>query len=305
MRYAEVIKIREDITTLLYAIEFKFLNFKTSENSGVFVASHQSSNLINIPIPGEIVEIHDSINANSNTNSYSISYYYTKIISIRNSISNNSISGLTTKAKVKLDKKFDILTTKKELSEGDLLLQSRFGSYLLQSTTNDTSPWSSGKYGDPIVVLGVSKDTTFNINKVESAIYITSTQDVNLKLGSDRYNLNTVTFKTAPAGKQIIITSDRLILNTNNKEILISSKTNIALSAKKSISIESGDIIALDATSINLGQVATSPAVKGDELFSILLDAFNRINGALTAPSLLTDILPRLQTILSTKVKIE
>ena len=122
--------------------------------------------------------------------------------------------------------------------EGDILYEGRWGNSIRVGSTVKNTPnnWSTtGSNGDPIMILrngqGVQTEegwipTVEDINNDDSSIYQTSTQKIPLKASSTSYN----SYKTTPttpdqyAGKQVIITSGRLVFNTTENHLLLSSK---------------------------------------------------------------------------------
>lgn len=101
-------------------------------------------------------------------------------------------------------------------------------------------------------------------------------------------------------GKQIIITSDRLVFNAREDSIF-SSDSTIAFATNKDfhINTDSGTNgkVAINSPKIHLGKVsnnndlANNPAVKGDEMESLLNDILDHLN------TLYTVVLPVLHQI--------
>ena len=101
-------------------------------------------------------------------------------------------------------------------------------------------------------------------------------------------------------GKQVIITSDRLIFNAR-EDTIFSSNSTIAFSTNKDFHINtnsnSSGKFAVNSPNIHLGIVksdkslANNPAVKGQELEQLLTDILNHLN------KLYTTVLPLLNQI--------
>ena len=101
-------------------------------------------------------------------------------------------------------------------------------------------------------------------------------------------------------GKQVIITSDRLIFNAR-EDTIFSSDSTIAFSTNKDFHINtnnnSSGKFAVNSPKIHLGIVksdkslANNPAVKGQELEQLLTDILNHLN------KLYTTVLPLLNQI--------
>jgi hypothetical protein len=120
-------------------------------------------------------------------------------------------------------------------------------------------------------------------------------------------NIKIGTFSTNLSGKQIVMSSDRIVLNAKEKEIALSSKNGISISSKGGIVLESSKDITLEATTINLGFPAVYSAVNGEQLELILnaiVQAFNTVPvvGSAAAAAISTVIAPGLFK--STKVKL-
>jgi len=169
---------------------------------------------------------------------------------------------------------------------GDNIIESRFGSSIRLGSTSKTSTlirnnWSEyGKVGDPIMILKNgqpnSKDnvgflpTVEKINEDPSSIYITSTQNIPISASSLNYTaLSTSQTPIYPGSysdnSQIILNSERLVLNSSKDSILMSSPKVINLAALGDIGLASRKAITLEADEINLGGSNSSqPAIAGE-----------------------------------------
>jgi hypothetical protein len=188
--------------------------------------------------------------------------------------------------------------------EGDVIYEGRWGNSIrIGSTVADTSNnWSSvGINGDPILIIrngqGIQTEegwvpTVEDINNDESSIYATSTQKIPLKASSTLYD----SYKTAPtspdqyAGKQIIITSGRLVFNSSVDHILLSSAQTIGFNAIKGFNFDTKANFVVSAPSIKLGSKnATEPLLLGNKTTDLLdklivnLQAWMTIAGPLFA----------------------
>jgi len=173
-----------------------------------------------------------------------------------------------------------------QLFEGDVVIEGRSGnSVRLSSTINGLTgitkqpTWTLGNPGDPIMILSNTKKNSStkgfrieDINKDDSSIYLTSTQRIPLKLAGPTTvtNINIGTFTQNLSGKQIIMSSDRIVLNAKEKEIAISSKNGISITSKGDIVLESSNEITLNAPTINLGYPTIYSGVNGEPLDNIL-----------------------------------
>jgi hypothetical protein len=184
--------------------------------------------------------------------------------------------------------------------EGDSIYEGRFGNSIRlgstvvnKQTNQGQNNWSEGPLspGDPITIIrnGQNPDSSNegwipiieDINKDISSIYITSTQTIPIDVlpKTDFYSYST----NKPKGynqyndSQIILNSNRLLLNTKKDHILLSSAKSINLSAIDSINIDvTGDFVVQTTGKTYLGSKdATQPLILGDELVNkldLLLD---------------------------------
>jgi len=254
------------------------------------------------PILGELVYIEDLPSAASQISSTSIQKYYISIINIWG---NNQQNSQPASDKNNLGLTFiENPNIKSLLSfEGDHILQGRQGNALRFSTTtklyNDLNEWSDiGNDDSPITILtnGFSYDSkekfhVEKINKDASSIYLTSTQQ--LPLQTDKTGiLNPLTNPTNTLdyfNAQVIINSDRVVLNSKRDEVMIFAKSNIELNTKNIINLNANERVHLNSNTVFLGtvnnQLPTEPLVLGGKLNTLLenlLDSLYFFAGALS-----------------------
>ena len=185
---------------------------------------------------------------------------------------------------------------------GDSLLEGRHGQSLrfgstAKSQSEISNNWSStGKNGDPITILRNGQPTnvsdrgwipiTENISQDLSSIYLTSYQKIPFSIANENF-VSYTTPPTTPAqftNPQIILNSDRIILNAKSDSILISGQNSVGLSSNGSINLEAKQIY-LDGNDIRLGNKnASQSALKGDitvEYLKILINELKNITEAL------------------------
>jgi hypothetical protein len=205
--------------------------------------------------------------------------------------------------------------------EGDVLLEGRFGQSIRFSSTidkgkdkyadeGDSIGWQKGdgEHGDPIIVIRNGQKTIFkqtpgankyineNINHDDSSIYLTSNQEVPFsEISKDVIAMNELGLKPDKfTGKQIILSSDRLLFGARENEILMFSQKGIGLSGAQSVTIDSSGGIHLAGGVINLGNKADSdgePGVLGnttqerlDAIVELIADICNEIT-KITVPT--------------------
>jgi len=176
--------------------------------------------------------------------------------------------------------------------EGDRILEGRWGNSIRfgSTVTGSLNTWSSaGTNGDPITILrngqGNQTDegwipTVEDVNNDESSIYLTSTQNIPLEASSTSYSSYSSNPPITPneyAGKQLILNSGRLVLNTTEDHILLSSKQTVNINAISGFSIDSPQSV-IQSNSVLLGGInAVEPVLKGDTTINVLVDLVNQL----------------------------
>ncbi len=155
----------------------------------------------------------------------------------------------------------------------------RFGSTTKPNNTFSLNDWSDvGKNGNPITILRNGQydentpgyiPTVENINFDKSSIYLTSNQKIPIKI-RDGYKLNSYSSKISLPeeyiGSQVIINSDRLVLNSKKDHTLISGKKSVNLSSDGTLNFDTDQLI-MHSRLIKLGSKnADQPLVKGNVL---------------------------------------
>lgn len=190
--------------------------------------------------------------------------------------------------------------------EGDIIYEGRWGNSIRFSSTvmasaslssNDWSTAGVGQDGDPIIVIRNGQgDTTKpsfepiieDINKDLSSIYLTSTQNIPIKVESNSYvSYEKDKAPTSPsefAGPQIILDSGRLVFNSWNDHILLSSAKSVNLNALESVNIDTKKFIT-QADKIFLGKedLAKEPLLLGDTTAQLLRDLTSSVKELATA----------------------
>lgn len=188
---------------------------------------------------------------------------------------------------------------------GDSLLEGRYGQSLrfgstAKSKSSINNSWSTaGNNGDPITIVRNGQPTKVsdegwipiveNISQDLSSIYLTSYQ----KIPFSTANENFISYTTPPttpaqfANPQIILNSDRIILNAKSDSVLISGQNSVGISSNNSVNIESTSEIGIASKLVKLGSVNASQAVlRGDETveyLKILITELQNMSEALKA----------------------
>lgn len=170
---------------------------------------------------------------------------------------------------------------------GDLIIEGRWGQSIRFGSTVDIRrnypiqpSWypGFGATGNPILIISNGtnpKKQSYNqfiledIDNDDSTIWLTSGQMVRFTPASQFMpsiaDKNLDLFRTNNySGHQIIMASDRIILNSKKQELIGFSKEGIAFSSEKSFIIDSRKIIEMESGIINLGLNANEPALLGN-----------------------------------------
>ena len=172
--------------------------------------------------------------------------------------------------------------------EGDHILQGRQGNALRFGTTtklfSNLNEWSDvGTDDSPITILsnGFKYDSNGNfhvekINEDLSSIYLTSTQKIPLQ--TDKRGI--LNQRTRPIdvrdyfNSQIIINSDRVVLNSKRDEVMIFAKTNVEINTRNIINLNADERIHLNSDKVFLGtissQLPTEPILLGNKTLIVL-----------------------------------
>jgi len=129
--------------------------------------------------------------------------------------------------------------------DGDMLTQDRYGSAMRMSSTvsggpydQPTQPWS-GTPGEPIMVLtsglNVAKGGLYVIEDPEqdkSSIFIASNHKININSSQPKFGppASSILASTLFEGSQVVMSADRLLLNSKVDSILLSGATTVAIS---------------------------------------------------------------------------
>ncbi len=239
------------------------------------------------PLLKELIYLEDLPSNNKQISNTSIKKYYSGPINIWNNTQLNSqFNNLDSNPGITFVENSDIRPLIP--FEGDHIIQGRQGATLRFSSTtklyNNLNEWSNvGNDDSPITLItnGFSYDPKekFHVEKINqdaSSIYLTSTQQIPLQTDKTGV-LNPLTKPIDPSkyfNAQVIINSDRVVLNSKRDEVMIFAKTNIELNTKNIINLNADERVHLSSNTIFLGtvnnQLPTEPLVLGDKLNTIL-----------------------------------
>jgi hypothetical protein len=186
---------------------------------------------------------------------------------------------------------------------GDIIFEGRWGNSLRFGSTSKTTSqlsnnWSSnGEDGSPITLLRNGQPPTSgdegwipiseNITQDLSSIYLTSTQKIPFSIANENF-ISYTTTPTTPSqynSPQIILNSDRVVINARKDSVLISGEKSIGIFSNNSINIESTQETILSSKQIKLGDKnANQSVLRGDETveyLKILITELQNISEAL------------------------
>ena len=185
--------------------------------------------------------------------------------------------------------------------EGDIVLEGRvgnsirFGTSVLKNGIPQNN-WSEGSYnGQPITIIRNGQGDTGSvgfipteedINRDASSIYLTQGQLIPLTPSSTRKYLS---YKKPPLpipnyrGNQVVINSDRVVINSKSDTVLLSSKKSINLNAEESVNVDTDEFI-VEAAKVYLGdRKADQPVILGDAMVTQLTALIENLELLVTA----------------------
>jgi len=177
---------------------------------------------------------------------------------------------------------------------GDVIYEGRWGNSIRFGSTTiipqDSNPslinnnWSStGSNGDPITILRNGQPTnstdegwipiTERVSRDLSSIYLTSYQQIPFSLANENF-ISYTTPPTTPAQytkPQIILNSDRIVINAKNDSVLISGQSSVGISSNGSVNIDATSHY-ISSNDIRLGSKnATQPVLLGNDTVDLLV----------------------------------
>jgi hypothetical protein len=188
--------------------------------------------------------------------------------------------------------------------EGDHIIQGRQGAALRFSSTtklySNLNEWSTiGNDDSPITILSngfaYQSGEVFHVEKINkdlSSIYLTSTQQLPLQTDKNGVlnNLTNPLNASDYFNAQVIINSDRIVINSKRDEVMIFAKTNVEINTKNVINLNADERVHLNSNSVFLGPYNSTnipqPVLLGNEtikLFIQLNNTLNRLAGYLSS----------------------
>jgi len=245
------------------------------------------------PLLGELILIFNLPSPDSQNREGTSQDYYISVLNLWNSNHHNAQTSTDSRLGSSFNENADLKPIR--AFEGDYILEGRFGQALrFGSTTKINSSenfWSkTGKDGDPITIVsnGHKSNSKFlspyveNINTDDSALYLTSTQQLPLKVSKTKLNpLSGTTLPETYMGAQALLTSDRVVINARKENVLLFATNNIELYTKNTLSIDTDEKVVINSPQIFLGlnsdNIPTEPAILGNEMVIVLTKLLNEL----------------------------
>jgi len=316
----EVTAVSYELDTL-WSVTVKLLNSRFNEN--IFTARPLHSSIKQLPVIGEVVLLLNSTDSYANAITPNNDLYYIPIpLNTQNDLNHNGLPGVSnfqvTKVGSGNSQTYETGRSKPTKSKldsdlhgrangilqpfaGDTIIESRYGSAIRFSTTYKnnypkSANWvkAGGTFGDPITIISTSKRAerqlfVENFSEDDSTITMTSTQGINLNAAStevdsiDNNSLNTWNSGNKFAGRQIIASSGRIVLNSYESETILFSKKGVGISTPGSFAIDAAKAVEFNTSKFKIGLNADEPIILGNEFkqwASDLIDAIGEITVA-------------------------
>lgn len=282
-----------------------FINIITngSNYSQGLIAKPLHPNIKNPPLINEILYIFTLPDISSQNNSLPKKFYYSNIINLWNhplhnanpffldnkssngssnksyeAISNNSSPGTSNSTQEDIDlgapwiNKLKVNPLKQTI--GDYIIEGRYGNSLKFGSTS----------GNPLTIIRNGQSNTNqpkewipineNINTDLSSIYFTSNQKIPINVSSNlyrSYSSSPPVFPSEYNKPQIILNSERILLNSTKDHIMLSSALTINFNSIKGFNFDTSESFVLNSPKIYLGSYkATEPILLGNKTIALL-----------------------------------
>jgi hypothetical protein len=313
------INLKDDDVNELYSIEIL-----TSTGQGQFETCYPTdTNIKRIPVIGESVLVFTGLGPEATGGSRRARQYYFAPTSVQLNVHSNALpkGSITPKTKsvkslipaviagnpnasggsagAELGEGFTERTDVGSLQPflGDVLLEGRFGHSLRfgytpsGAKTTKQPTWSSSTDNDPITILtngrksggSYNKFIIENIDDDLSSVYLTSSQKLQLKTAQSNLGKG-VKAQSAYNAASVVITADRILLNSKEENVILTSKKDIinatpswAMEMDKFFTLveelasELADLTSAKAT-YSTGVGPTGPATNAGKVAKILSD---------------------------------
>ena len=257
------IELQDGNTDLLHSIECR--SATTGKSDTITIAWPLDTNIKRIPVLGEMVYLLKAKGPEGSAGGGAHKYYYITSVSLQHNINHNALpKGMSKRTgaasstsysdaesgnpESNSEKQFEFKHGFEEVADvaslqpfsGDVLIEGRFGQSIrlgytpTNSDTSQTPSWT-GSPTDPITIIRNTQNTggwnKFVIEEVDdddSSIYATSGQLVGLSQAHP-YSLGVIPANLY-GSPQVLINSDRVVLNARNERVVIAGSSDVNIS---------------------------------------------------------------------------
>ena len=252
-----------------------------------------------LPVKNEIILIQTGPGTNlGQASSYSRKYYQTAY-NLWNHPHHSAFPTDIYQEGVNIGEAFDINDKLAPLQPfpGDTIISGRLGQTIRMSGTEieENKLTDDSNKDKPFIVISNGQKETQNgfshivedINEDPSSIYFTSDHSVPLFLANNKRSSYDKSPDTPSKfqGSQLLLNSDRLVLNARSNEVLISGQESIGINSK-TINIDGEDYMCIDADKIYIGSRARTadgnakqPVMLGHQVETYLQDVIDVLEG--------------------------
>lgn len=292
----------------------------TSEGGTVYagIAYPLNITLNTLPVKNEIIVIEDGPGPSVEIGSTSSRRYYQTVYNLWNHPHHGAYPTDLEQEDVNIGDAFEVSDKIAPLQPypGDTILSGRLGQTIRLSGTSlkENEITDSSNKDKPFMVISNGKTEPANgfqhiiedINEDPSTIFLTSDHTVPLNLA----NTKRLSYDDPPElpskyqGSQVLMNSDRIVLNARSHEALISAQESVGINSN-TVNIDAKDFLCIDADKIYIGSRARiadgnakQPVVLGHELEAYLQDFITIVEGMaramMTAKTVKQDAIPNL-----------
>lgn len=288
------------------AITYVTILADKTENTVVESALPLAGTIKVLPLPNEIVTLHQTPVTNTQNNSSQKTIYYGQVVNLWGSPNHNALPSPGYNPDEILGKGI------KELSDinplfpfpGDVLIEGRQGqSIRIGGNNSKENPLvDNSNNGKPYILISNGQISTDNgldyivedVNKDFNSLYFLSDHKVDLiPANSKQDSYDVIPIKSNQyIGNQVLLNGGRLYFNAKEDSIFLSAKESVGISAR-TLNLDATDYFCVDSKKIYLGKKArtslgSEPVVLGTQLQSwleTLLDTLENVGTAMSTAS--------------------
>ena len=271
----------------------------TSDTVYSGIAYPLNGNINTLPVKNEVILIQEGPGPNIDEgSSYSRKYYQTAY-NLWNHPHHGAFPTDIDQEDVSIGEAFDVNDKLAPLQPfpGDTIISGRLGQTIRMSGTEieENKLTDDTNKDKPFIVISNGQRETQNgftpivedINEDPSSIYFTSDHSVPLFLANNKRSSYDKSPDTPSKfqGSQLLLNSDRLVLNARSNEVLISGQESIGINSK-TVNIDGEDYMCIDADKIYIGSRARTadgnakqPVMLGHQVETYLQDVIDVLEG--------------------------